>query len=173
MHTIATVLAFLKAQRESDEPDAILEILKQHDGKPLTKRLLPKLPGGEERWRIIQHATMTHLETRDYGRTGGNTGIHLLMAYQTTSVVIDAAWVEEHNPAYFKGRRERNEKRDRAMSDSALLQSMAHRLNSYATAKARLDEVKVKLDELTSYEAPFSPDSYEWERMCGAREDRS
>jgi hypothetical protein len=182
MHTAKSVRDFLLSQRESDEPDAILAILKAHDGKQLTKRLLAKLPGaapmieGKDRWRISQFATMTHLETRDYSRSGGNTGMHFLMAYATTNVVIDAAWVEEHNPAYFKGRRERNASRDLVCSQgtlgSAMPQLMADRLNDYEDAKAKLDEAKKNLDALTGYGHAFSADSYDWERLCGAREEK-
>lgn len=168
-HTIQTIRAFVESQRESDEPDAVLAILKALDGKPLTKRILDKLPGGEERWRLSQFAAMTHLETRDYGRSGGHQGIHLLMAHKTTCVMIDAAWVEDQNPAYFKGRRERNDLRNKVLSSPALLESMAYVLNRYADAKAKLDEAKETLDALTGYGLPFSPDSYDWERLWGAR----
>ena len=171
-HTIATVRAFLQTQRESDEPDEVLAILKQHDGKQLTKRLLAKLPGGEERWKLSQFATVTRLETRDYGRIDGNAGIHLLIAYQTTNVTIDAAWIEEHNPAYFKGRRERNASRDAAAGNPDLLSCMANRLNAYAEAKSELDEAKLHLDAATSYGQPFSADQYDWERLCEVREEK-
>ena len=168
-HTIATVRAFLQTQRESDEPDEVLAILKQHDGKQLTKRLLAKLPGGEERWKLSQFATKTHtthLESRDYGR--------MLIAYQTTNVTIDAAWIEEHNPAYFKGRRERNALRDKHLNigGGSVAQLMADRLNAYEDAKEKLDAAKADLDSLIEYGKPFSPDQYDWERLCGAREEK-
>jgi hypothetical protein len=169
MHTIETILAFLRSQRESDEPDAVLAILKMNDGKQLTKRLLARLPGGEERWRLSQFATMTHLETRDYSRSGGNTGIHLLMAYQTTNVTIDVAWVEANNPAYFKGRRDRNASRDAAANDLGLLRAMVDTLNGYEAAKAKLDEAAKQLESFVGYGQPFAADSYDWERMCGAK----
>src|ERR1700674_1424383 len=121
IHTLQTVRDFVLSQRESDEPDAILAILATQDGKQLTKRILAKLPGGEERWRLSQFATMTHLETRDYSRSGGNAGIHLLIAYEIKNVTINAAWVEEHNPAYFAGRRARNEARDMVVGNPVML----------------------------------------------------
>jgi hypothetical protein len=171
-HTLQTVRDFVLSQRESDEPDAILAILATQDGKQLTKRILAKLPGGETRWMLSQTASMTHLETRDYHRSGGNAGIHLLIAYEIKNVTINAAWVEEHNAGYFAGRRARNALRDAAMGDAVLLQHMADALNGYAAAKARLDEAKGRLDALIGYGLPFSPDSYDWERVCGAREER-
>ncbi|HEY5049339.1 MAG TPA: hypothetical protein VII50_00445 [Acidothermaceae bacterium] len=155
-HSINTVRAFLQLQRESDEPDEILAILKTQDGKQLTKRILAKLPGGEARWRLSQFATMTHLETRDYGRTGGNAGIHLLIAYQTTNVTIDAAQIEEKNPGYFAGRRARNASRDALADDTGRLNNMANTLNVYEHAKAQLDEAKDNLDALIQHGAPFA-----------------
>ena len=139
IHTIATVRATLESRIESDEPDEVLAILKKDDGKQLTKRILEKLPSvgfgaslvsaSGQRWRLSQHAGMIHLETWDYARSGGSTGIHLLMAYAEKSVTIDAAWVEEHNPAYFKGRRERNAARRAALGNHEALTSMALALN--------------------------------------------
>ncbi len=172
-HTIESVRNFLLSQRESDEPDAVLDILKSQDGKQLTKRLLSKLPGGEERWRLSQFASMTHLETRDYSRSGGNTGIHLLIAYQLTNVTIDAAWIEEHNPAYFAGRRARNASRDAVMADPDVLRDMANTLNAVAMAKTQFEAAKANLDALTTHGALFAADSYDWERLCGAREEKS
>jgi len=178
----AYVRDFVLAHRESDEPDAVLAILKAHDGKQLTKRLLAKLPGdtnlsgkpnsGEDRWRIRQVASMTSLEDRAYWSTQGNGGIHLLIAYQLTNVMIDAAWIEEHNPAYFKGRRERNASRDKIVNSSSMLALMADTLNAYAAAKAKLDEARNQLEALTGYGKPFAADQYDWERLCGAREDK-
>jgi hypothetical protein len=171
MHTIQTVRAFLESQRESDEPDEVLAILKTYDGRQLTKRILDKLPGGTDRWIINQFATMTHLETRDYHRSGGNTGIHILIAYKITNIMIDVSWIEQNNPAYFAGRRTRNESRDKVANSSSMLTIMADRLNAYADAKAKLEEAKDDLDKLTDYGGPFSADSYGWERLCGARDD--
>jgi hypothetical protein len=170
--TAADVRAKL-AERESDEPDTVLEILKEHDGKPLTKRLLAKLPGGADRWLIRQIANMTSLEDRAYLHSQGNRGIHLLVAYQTTSVRIDAAWVEEHNAGYFKGRRERNALRETSGKNLPLCLDMAKALTAFAQAKSLLDEAKRQLEVLTEHGAAFSPDQYDWQRLCGAYEERS
>jgi hypothetical protein len=173
MHTLETVRALLVSHYESNEPDEVLAVLKAHDGKQLTKRLLAKLPGGEERWLIRQVASMTSLEDRDYLQSQGNRGIHLLIAYQTKNIMIDAEWIEKYNPAYFEGRRERNQKREAVVGDPVLLQSMADALNGYSTAKAKLEESAKRLDALTGYGGSFSPDSFDWERLCGAREEKS
>jgi len=51
-------------------------------------------------------------------------------------------------------------------------QHMADALNGYTAAKARLDEAKGRLYALTGYGLPFSPDSYDWERVCGVQEEK-
>ena len=170
--TADDVRAKLLAERESDEPDAVLAVLKAHDGKQLTKRLLSKLPGGNVRWLIRQVAGMTNLEDRDYLRSQGNRGIHLLVAYQITSVVIDAAWVEEHNAGYFAARRERNRMREAAAASPEACQHFADTLAAFARAKETLDAARADLDRLTGYGSPFSPDQYDWQRLCGALEER-
>jgi hypothetical protein len=162
----------LAAEMESDEPDTVLAVLKAHDGKPITKRLLAKLPGGEERWRLRQTAGMTNLEDRDYLHSQGNRGLSFLMAYALTSVRIDAAWVEKHNPAYFDGRRERNRMRTAAIGSPEACRHFADTLTAYARAKAKLDQAAADLERLTGFGSPFSPDQYDWERVCGAREER-
>src|SRR5271166_6278795 len=101
---------------------------------------------------------MTHLETRDYHRSGGNVGIHLLMAYEIKNVTIEAAWVEEHNPGYFAGRRARNASRDAAASDPDVLQDMANTLNAVAMAKVQFEAAKANLDALTQHGALFAAD---------------
>jgi len=169
--TADDVRAKLLAERESDEPDAVLAVLKAHDGKQLTKRLLAKLPGGEARWLIRQVAGMTSLEDRDYLHSSGNRGIHLLVAYQLTSVVIDAAWVEEHNAGYFAARRERNRLREAAAASPEACQHFADTLTAFARSKEALDAARADLDRLTGYGSPFSPDQYGWQQLCGAYEE--
>jgi hypothetical protein len=167
--TAEDVRAFILAKRESEEPDAILEILRANNGKKYTVHLLRKLPGGEERWRYSGIAGMSHLEERK--RDDG--AISFLTSYDRSGPhVIDAAWVEEHNPAWYLGRRERNAKRDATLADPEALDRMAFALNAYVDAKAALDEAKRNLDKLTGYGEPFSPDQYDFERLCGAREER-
>jgi hypothetical protein len=171
--TIDDVRAMLLKEKESDEPDAILEILKANEGKKFNVFLLRKLPGGEERWAYDPIAGMTHIKDREYRNERGNGGISLLLSYSMSGPgVVNAAWVEEHNPAFFKGRRERNAKRAACLVDADMCQKMADALTAYAKLHEALGNAKGALDALTGYEQPFSPDSYDWERLCGAREER-
>ena len=178
MHTVESVSAELKRNRESEEPDAILEALKPHNGKRFTVHVLRKLPGGEERWRWDPSYGMVHLEDRDHGlneqyrRVKGGNPLRQLVAYANSGPdVVDAAWIEEHNGAYFAGRRERNASRDAQLGNPDALRSMADALNAYEAAKVQLDLAKWKLDKLTEHGESFAADRYDWERLCGAREE--
>jgi hypothetical protein len=163
--TVETVRSILTTRMESEVVDEILAILKTMDGKPLTKRILPKLPGDEERWCITQSAGMTSLEEKSYRRTSGNTGVSLLMAYATANVVIDAKFVEERNPAWFEGRRERNAERRRALEMPAVLALAESLLNDVIRARAALAAAEARLSALTSYKEPLSADRYAWEEL--------
>jgi hypothetical protein len=157
----AQIRALVESHIESDLPDVVLEVLRAEDGKQLTKRILTKLPGGEETWRITHVATMTHLETWEYCRSQGARGIHLLIAYETKHVQINAAWIEGRNPAYFEGRRERNQKRRVALANLPALEAVAGMVNAIREARAKLAEVEGALEEFTEYGALFSPEGRE------------
>lgn len=166
------VLKTLAAQRESDEPDTILDILKQHDGKRLTVRLLDKLPGGPDRWRITHSASMTYIQEHKYGRTGGREGYCFFMAYATTSVVIDVKYIEEKNTCYFSARRERNAKRDAILNDKVnktqIAMSISVRINAVLHARMMLADALRGLGEYTAHGEMLSPDQYVWEALAGA-----
>jgi hypothetical protein len=172
--TVDDVRAMLANERESDEPDAILDILEKEEGKKITRRLLAKLPGGAERWRLDYIAGMTHLEDRNYYMHDGNKkgGFHFLLQYASQGDTVSREAILKHNPAYFSARIERNEKRAACAESAGMCQAMADALTAYAAAKEALDAAKTRLDGLTAYGEPFSPDQYDWERLCGAREER-
>ena len=163
--TTETVRETLKARMESEVPEAVLEVLKAENGKLLTKRLLAKLPGGEAEWRIRAEAGMAHLETWTYCRSGGKTGICLLLDYCMKNVIIHAAWVEEHNAAYFAARRVRNTEREAALRNQLACGLLAEKLNRVAKAREELAKAEVELHELTGYGKAFGPDQYTWEAL--------
>ena len=88
--TTETIRALTASRVEGDMPDEVLEVFRRENGKPFTKRILAKLPGGEAVWCIRQIATMTNLETKEYSRTAGHKGVSLLVAYEIKNVAIDA-----------------------------------------------------------------------------------
>jgi hypothetical protein len=51
------------------------------------------------------------------------------------------------------------------------LDAMAHVLNRVEKALAELEGAKAAFEELVGYGAPFAPDKYKLERICGLREE--
>jgi len=169
--TVEYVRTKLQLERESDEPDAILDVLKANAGKKFNVHLLRKLPGGEERWRYYHIAGMTSLEDRAY-RAEGVQGISLLLSYDSSGPhTVAPDFVVEKNPAYFAGRRDRNGLRTHCAESPRLCQEMADALAGYVQAREALAAARAKLDALSAYGKPFSPDEYTWQRLCGAYED--
>jgi len=169
MHTFNSVSELIRENWESEEPDKILQALRPMDGKQVTTRILDKLPGGKERWRLRRQYGMTHLEENSYWRTDGNHGISLLMAHTEASFPLNVNELEQKNAAYFSGRRERNHKRMEASHTRELLEKMADAMNKIERAKAALQAGMAEFDALTAYGEPFSQDQYELERACGIR----
>lgn len=157
---------------DGETPEAILEVFKAHEGKQLTKRLLAKLPGGEQRWRISQTAGMTSLETWDYTRSQGRQGVHLLVAYATKNVAIDAAFLEDRNPAFFSARRERNAERKARLEDPESLALLAERINAVRAARKQLEAAEAALEELSGYGKAFGAEQYEIEALSGKERGR-
>lgn len=172
MHTHQTVHDIIQGRWESDEPDKILEVLRQMEGKMLTTRILVKMPGGRDRWRLRREYGMTHLETWEYTRTQGNGGISLLLDWREDSFPIETAKIEERNTAYFSARRARNHTRMEAMNTKPLLDQMAAAMNHMERAMQELQEARATFEALADYGQPFNPDQYELERACGWRDEK-
>jgi len=171
--TTADIARVLEQEYENDVPDQVLEVLRRHAGKQLTKRLLKDLPGGESNWHIRHIANMTNLENRDYFLSSGNAqyGVSLLMAYGTVNVVIDPVFVEERNTAYFRARQDRNTLRVVAKNSYALLGEMAMTINLIRKAREELDAHLKELDKLTGYGATFSADSSLWKKLSDPKQE--
>ena len=156
-----SVRSIIESSIEPLSPQAdILAFLFVHDGKRLDKRLLAKLneavPG--HNIRTHQIASMTSLHWGNYGRAevhqvGEDRGGSLLIAYRLTDVRIDAAWVEEHNAAYFSAAVARNEKRAAALANPQAIDDLERTLATFIEAKA-------KLNKAFEYGAPFATDGY-------------
>jgi hypothetical protein len=142
-NVVAADIAFdiskiLYSGMESDQPQtAILAYLTEHNGKQLTKRDLPKLRNIDLSICYRDIANMTHIDWGDYGRSGGNKGGSLLVAYTGGAPIIDAAWVKERNISYFTTA-ERNEKRAKALKDDPTIMEAALAIQALVVAKAKL-----------------------------------
>jgi hypothetical protein len=171
MHTKESVSKLLASRWEDqDTPDKVLTALHCYEGKNITTRILDKLPGGKDKWRLRRQYGMTHLVTLDYLRSEGNQGISLLLAHTETSFPFDAADMVKRNPAYFDAAKDRNRRRMEARNDAAALDKMAFALNQVEDALAALTQAKDNLEALTEYHSVFAPDKYEFERICGLRQ---
>lgn len=173
-HTANTVADLIQEHWESDLPDAVLEALRPLDGKPVTKRLLDKLPGGKDVWILERAYGMTQIKNRVYSQSQGSAkgGISLLLAHREDAFPLDVNKVEKENPAYFSGRRERNHARMEARNNRELLQQMADVMNDAERAQAALANARKCFEALAGYGEPFSPDRYDLERACGLDETR-
>lgn len=167
VHTRQSVHDLIQSRWESDEPDKVLEALRPFDGKPITTRLLDKMPGGRERWRLRREYGMTHLETLTYLRSGGDAGTSLLFNWTEASVPLEWAQLEERNAAYFKGRRERNHARMEAMNTRETLDDIAEAMNDAEQAIEQLQLAQERIEELTDYGTPLNPERYAIEKACG------
>src|SRR5687767_1157643 len=109
-HTRQSVSDLIQSRWESDLPDKVLDALRPLEGKAITTRLLDRLPGRKENWRLERHYGWTSLQTKGYGRdwVKEDESLDIMLVRSEASMPLDLAWVEENNPAYFKGRRERN-----------------------------------------------------------------
>jgi len=185
--TAAIVRELVLSRLESEEPDAILAIFRAQDGKPFTKRILAKLPGGEARWHIDTIANMTHVSEREVQareplveeahRAVGRRPLErmrtrLLVAHRVSGITIDAEALFKLNASYFEGRIARNAKRRAAATDEALCGKLADALNRYVAARAECDAAERTIRSFIGYGEPFSPDDYEIERDCGMREEK-
>ena len=169
--TSESVRALVASNWEGDLPDRALEVLRAHEGKQLTRRILPKLPGGEAQWRVLQEFGSTYLETcsyslgEQYRKPGDLAPLHLTIADVQTGAVVDCNTIVARNQAYFAGRYERNAKRLIAQNSAELCQRMADALNAVATANAALAQAESSLDALTDYDEPFSPEKYDFQKL--------
>ena len=174
VHTLDSLRALIQSQMESTEPDAVLDALRPMNGKMLTTRVCEKMLGGKDHWRLDRNYGMTHLQTDNYWRTHGNEGISLLLGHTETSFPIDVDDIEKRNPAYFSGRRQRNDARVELLSGTRdqHVRGLVAVLNSIATAQTLLANATAAFETFTEYDKPFSYDKYALERLVGLREPR-
>jgi hypothetical protein len=171
MYTFNDVADILQNQWENDIPDQVLNALRPMNGKNITTRILDRLPGGKDVWRLTRNYGMTHIENRDYWHSSGNSreGVNLLVDWRTDSFPLDIAALEKNNAAYFSARKERNHSRMEARNNRELLTSMADAMNKIEAANKALEAAKNEFEALTEYGSAFYADKFELERTCGLR----
>jgi hypothetical protein len=157
----------IQDQWESDLPDRILAILKTMEGKAITTRLLDKLPGGKDTWRLNRHYGWTDLQNREYNNGDYKNGCSLMLARSEGAVPIDTAWIEKENTAYFDARKKRNHARMEALNTAETLDAIAIALNCAERAIAQLFHAQETIEKLTEYGSTLEPDRYNFLRACG------
>lgn len=175
--TTSLLAALVQARMESDVADDVLAVLNLHEGKPLTVRILPLLPGGSERWRISHTSCMTKLEEHDYTRTQGSRGTSLLMAYETKNVTINTAFVVDKNPADFAGRIKRNKNRRAALDQPMAQAALTMAVNAVMAARVALAEAEANLEKFTvgpeDEDGTFSADRFVFEALAEGDEKKT
>jgi len=135
--------------------DAIRAYFERHAGKRITERDVQKMmaqEAGAPDLRMRKAYGMTHLEWGGYSQTGGNQGHSLLIAYAEKNVVMDPAFLLEHNTSHYSGRDERNAARQAALTNSGLLDALeaaiARQHAAYDALMAVETEVKALMEQV-------------------------
>jgi len=107
-----------REQLQHDIALAVLAILAKHEGKKLTKRLLPAISEavGEDVWFGDTYGLQA-LESASYHRSSGNTGMRFFLGHGTGCPVISTEAFRYHNPGYL------NAAADRIRANTAKLAS--------------------------------------------------
>lgn len=166
MITAEDVRDLVSSNWEDDLPDTILELFKREAGKPFSKRILAKLPGGEAEWCIRKIAGMTNLENRTYRGSSGRKGYSFLVHYDSDAgSLVNPERFQLHNSCYFAARIQRNGRRLVAKNDPEGCAAMAFVVNRVATARKELKAAEARFAALTESGEQFNPDRNELEKL--------
>lgn len=90
-----------REQLHHDIAKAVLAILAKHEGKKLTKRLLPAISEavGEDVWFGDTYGLQA-LESVSYRRSSGGGGVRFFLGHGTGCPVISTEAFRNHNPGY-------------------------------------------------------------------------
>jgi hypothetical protein len=169
-----TLRAHLLARMESDFPDEVLAALQAMHGKPITTRMIGKLPDVPGGWKLRRQYGMTHLDSGPYtdGLMSHPQSIHLLLCHTEASVALDISKIEGLNTSYFKGRRERNAQRQLVLGDEHTLTEAARAMEEVSQAIAALQQTIDYLETFTGWGNALHPEDYSIEQLCGLRNKR-
>ncbi len=157
--TEKAVRAHLERMEPAEPQGAILAYLKGREGKTLTKRDLPALQAIDPTIRFRKIAGMTYIEWGSYdGNRSMREGGSLLIAYTEGACAINAAWVEEHNTAWFSASVARNAERKAALDNAAVLRECAAAIDA---CNAAVKTIKA----LIAYGAPLNVVQFDIEAL--------
>lgn len=139
---------------ENAEPqETIMTVLKEHEGKRLTKRHADALNAASPQYefRIAKQYGMTHIT---WTETNSGPSGELLISYNDKNVTIDTAEIRERNPSLFEGRERRNTDRNQQLKNTEKIKELASCIVLY-------NRTKSQLEDLMDY---FSQDKYSIEK---------
>ena len=118
-----TLTNFILDKMEDERtPNAIVDLLRQFDHRPLTVTHQKRLQESVDETCIIRRQYgMTHIEWGKYGHYAENdlpSNGSLLVAHSEKNVVIDVDWIIQNNAAYFEARVERNNQRKAVLENA-------------------------------------------------------
>lgn len=137
-----TIRQKIQEEMETDPmPDLVLGVLKEENGKKLTKRIIPKLEAaGVDRPRIEKRYGWTSIGWGDY-----QAGHSIMVSRSDKNVTIDSDWVWEENARYFDARNKRNAKRE-ALLKTDLPERIYQKVRAYLFAQ---NELRNELDKVS------------------------
>jgi hypothetical protein len=166
-HTAQSIAAIIAKNIEPATADEVLAALRALEGHHITPRLLDRLPGGRVEWRLRRELGVTEIRNRAFLNDKA-TGVSLTLA-RNDSDVLSAEFVERENPEHFKNRRDRNARREQALSNVALLERVALLFNELTTINEQRRLAMKQLAVFISHEGPLGPDKRDLERALGLR----
>jgi len=171
-HTASSIASLISNEVEPDNAEHVLAALTPYHGKPISTRLLDRLPGGRVEWTLRKQYGWTEIVNRADRQTRGDSrdAIRIILARSEASVPLDVPWVERENARYFAGRRERNRLRAVALADNPMLTRMAFTMNEIEDLHVKLAFAKKTFAALVDDGTPLHPDRYVLEEACGLRE---
>ena len=122
--TIELLRSFISEQMESEFPDEILAALKDKEGKRFDKRVVDFLRAKFPDKNIRKTERFNH-DSISY--SGCESGLTMYYGGMEHTGTVNTQWIEEHNIAYFKARRERNNSRRALLADEYSMEEIVRR----------------------------------------------
>ena len=141
----------LECDMEPNEPmQTILEVLKENNGKLLTKKIVDKIKDRIDcdSLAISRLYGMTHIVWHGSSEIGQRKDFYqILLSYNEKNVYIDSNFVEEKNGWCFRAREQRNKKR-KELLDSTFPERLDEAILSVKNAASQLKKLLQSDDEL-------------------------
>lgn len=129
--TIESLRNIINNQMESEFPDELLAALKEKEGKRFDKRVVDFLRAKFPDKNFCKTERFNH-DSISY--SGCESGLTMYYGGMEHTGTINTQWIEEHNIAYFKARRERNAGRLALLADEYSMEEIVRRHNAMITA---------------------------------------